>query len=129
MYKSLPFLKQIDQSKMRITPETEVHLTNIVAKKLQDNDFDLTDFGFQLRSKLTTAIKNSIYNGYVVASSSSMDKYNPKDPQLEIYVHLKLKEINTSLNGTAKFRVMCRLSATNGTLTIRNISRNFTIEK
>lgn len=129
MYKSLPFLKNIDPSKIRITSETEIHITNILAKKLQDNGFSIEKFGFQFRPNTIKALKQAIFNGYVVAINPSTDAHNPQDKQLEVYIHLILKEINPTLSGIAKIRTVCRFSINHGTLTIRNIAKNFIVEK
>jgi len=47
---------------------------------------------------------------------------------LEIYSYVKLNEIDESLNGIAKLRIVCRLSLSNGILSLRTIDKNFVVE-
>ena len=55
--------------------------------------------------------------------------HNPSDRQLEIYTYINLKEVDPDLQGIAKIKILCRLSAYNGTLTIRNIQKYFSVEE
>jgi hypothetical protein len=57
-----------------------------------------------------------------------VDQVGSHDRLLEFSCNIDLATIHKKLEGYAHLKVYCRLSATNGTLTLRNIERNFQIE-
>lgn len=75
-------------------------------------------------------LKNAIPRGIIISSYKSEDTHNPLDRQLEIYSYINLKNIDPSLTrvSIAKLKIYCRLSVSNGSLTVRTIDKNFNIE-
>jgi hypothetical protein len=124
-YTDFPVLSAIPADQIRITPNTSQHIVNIFIKKLYDigiNAENITD------QNIITELKNAIPRGIILTSHKAEDNHNPLDRQLEIYSYMSLKNIEPSLNKIAKLKIHCRLSVSNGSLTIRTIDKNFSIE-
>lgn len=90
---------------------------------------DVSSFEPTLEMAVINAVRQAIPRGLVLASYPSEDMHNPLDRQLQIYTYVDLASIDGDLEGTAKLTILCRLSVTHGTLTIRNIQKNFEVEE
>lgn len=128
-YSSFPILQAISANRIRITPATAGHVANLFIKRLFTVGQDVSSFAPTLELGVVNAIRQAIPNGLVISSYPSEDLHNPLDRQLQIYIYVNIKQIDDDLEGTAKLMVLCRLSAYQGTLTIRNIQRNFDVEE
>jgi hypothetical protein len=124
-YTDIPFLKNITADRIRVSPGAYTHVANIFANGLSQNLVD--EYNNRLDpNKIINEIRMSIPRGIILQNSPADD--NPRDRQLEIYTFVKLKNIDKSLDGIVKLRVWCRLSVLQGILSLRTISKNFTIE-
>lgn len=75
------------------------------------------------------AIKQAIPRGLILHNNKSEDTHNPMDRQLEIYTYVDLPTIDPKFRGVAKIKIIARLSLAYGTLTIRTIQKNFSVEQ
>jgi len=96
---------------------------------LFDTGQDISSFEPTLEGIVINAIRQAIPKGLILASYPSEDLHNPLDRQLQIYTYVDLGSIDQDLVGTAKITVLCRLSVTHGTLTVRNLQRNFDVDE
>jgi hypothetical protein len=127
-YTSIPVLSAIGADRIRVTPQAARHIASIFVKRLYDLNMDVGGLDMSLEAAIINEIRKSAVRGVVLNNNQSDDTHNPLDRQIEIYTYLNLKDINPALNGIAKFKVLCRLSLSNGTLSLRTISRNFLAE-
>ena len=103
------------------------HIFTIFLKRLYDLNMEAEEPDISTERNVINEIRKAIPRGIVLYNYSSDDTFNPLDRQLEIYIYLDTKNIDQSLRGIAKLRVICRLSLYNGTLTLRTIDRNFPV--
>lgn len=127
-YGSIPVLAAISADRIRATPQASNHIASIFVKRLYDLNMDVGGLDMSLEGSVVNEIRKAVVRGIVLNNSPSDDTHNPLDRQLEIYTYVNLKDINPSLNGIAKLKVLCRLSLSNGSLSLRTISRNFSAE-
>lgn len=97
-------------------------------KRLYDLGIKAADLDYSLENNITNEIRRAVPRGIVLFNYPSDDTHNPLDRQIEIYTYVKLNDINKSLNGIAKMKIACRLSSSNGTLSLRTIDKNFIVE-
>lgn len=97
-------------------------------KRLYDLGIAVGDLDDSLENNITNEIRKAIPRGIILFNYKSDDMHNPLDRQIEIYTYVKLKDVNQSLNGIAKMKVACRLSSSNGTLSLRTIDKNFVVD-
>jgi len=117
-----------DIKNIRITSAAEDHLAQIFIKRLDDFNIEISDLPYEFKNKLIPAIKNSILKGLVIQISPVDDDSNPKDRYVDILTSLDLQSINLELpNQKATFRVVCRFSAYQKTLTVKTMQKNFRI--
>lgn len=81
-----------------------------------------------LEVNIAREIRNAVPRGIVLTNNASADSHNPLDRQLEVYSYVKLRDIDPALEGLAKITISCRLSLSDGSLSLRTISRNFNAE-
>jgi len=89
---------------------------------------DVGALDLSLENNIVNQIRAAVPRGIVLTNVISDDTHNPLDRQLEIYTYVKLSDIDPGLDGIAKLTVGCRLSLSNGTLSLRTISKNFNAE-
>lgn len=145
-YSSIPVLQSIGPDKIKITAAAATHIVNLFSKRLYDlNAFDtMKDFGEPFSRNLLNEIKEAIPKGIVISVASVDDMNNPLDKQLDIYTYLDISKvlnkrdaINAELEagvkptsyGYAKLKILCRLSAHAGIISVRTIQKNFDIGK
>jgi len=121
-------LSRIGPDRIRITPATADHVNRTFVKRLHDENADIHTYGKNLENKILTAIKLAITNGVVVRNLPVEDLHNPNDRMLDIQIGVNLATIDPQLEGWASIKVLCRLSTSQGTLTLRTIQKNFPIE-
>lgn len=124
-YSSIPALAAITPDKIRITPASMQHISNIFIKRMYDLNLDTDLSAPLLEPNIINAIRTAIPHGIVLSNHPAQDSHNPMDRQIEIYIGINLSNIDSGITGTAKLKVMCRLSVFNNTLTLRSIERNF----
>jgi hypothetical protein len=129
-YTDVSILRNITPDKIRVTPETGKAIIRSFATRLAKvrQMASLEPYIRVVELKLIPAIKQAIYNGWVIQSDDVIDDYNPRDKYIEVYTRLNLAEIDETLSGAAKLYISCRVSADKGLLTVRKISKNFAIE-
>jgi hypothetical protein len=118
-------LQAITSDRIRMTPNTAQHIVNIFNKKLYDANIDPENIQDQ---NILNELKSAIPRGIILSSHKAEDNHNPLDRQLEIYSYINLTNLDPSIKGIAKLKIYCRLSVSNGSLTIRTIDKNFNIE-
>jgi hypothetical protein len=124
-YSQFPILQAITPDKIRITPATVQHIVSIFVKRFYDIGLDVDKLDDK---KLMNELRNAIVKGYVLYNHQSDDSYNPLDRQLELYSYIDLSKLDLTYKGVAKFKILCRLSLTHGSLSIRTIQKNFPVE-
>lgn len=86
-------------------------------------DSDKLDTSLEI--KIVNEIRKAVPKGIVLYNYPSDDTHNPLDRQIEVYTYINLSDIDQSLNGIIKLRVACRLSLSNGLMSLRTIEKNF----
>ena len=94
---------------------------------MQDLNADVHVVNVNLENNILHALRTEITNGLLIRNFP-VDQAGSQDRLLEFSCNIDLTHIHPKLEGYAHLKVYCRLSATNGTLTLRNIERNFQIE-
>jgi hypothetical protein len=87
-------------------------------------------------NNIVKEVANSIPRGLVMNIYPSDDVHNPLDKQVEVYTYFNIATLDPALageegeewEGLVKFRAFCRFSATNGTLSLRTVQKNFQVE-
>lgn len=115
----------IKSNQIHISPGAAKHISNIFIKRLYDFNKDVMGTNPNFEQKLLNEIRLAIPKGIILSNNQSSDTHNPLDRQLEVYTYIDLSNINTNLNGIVKFTVICRLSLSNGSLSLRTIEKNF----
>ncbi len=105
------------------------HINRVFAERLHTLNLDIRTYGKNLENQTAAAIKRGIFNGIVIRSLPAEDMHNPDDRMLDMVIYIDLSTIDQTLEGTAEIKVVCRFSAKNGTLTLRNIQRNFEVSE
>jgi hypothetical protein len=122
-------LQRITADRIRITTPLIEQINRIFAERLHTLNLDIHTYGKNLENATMAAIRRGIVNGTVVRSTPAEDMHNPDDRMLDMVIFVDLSTIDQTLEGTAEIKVVLRLSAKNGTLTIRNIQRNFQVSE
>lgn len=78
-----------------------------------------------METNLINQIRAAVPKGIVLFNYPSDDGFNPLDRQIEVYTYIKLQDVDSNLDGIVKLRVLCRLSVSNGMLSLRTIDKNF----
>lgn len=102
-------------------------MNRLVAKGINTNNIN--------ENNIVREVANSIPRGFVIQIYPSDDVHNPLDKQIEIYTYFPLSVLDPELeqgvgeddDGLVKFRALCRFSATNGTLSLRTVQKNFSV--
>ena len=128
-YQSIPALQRITADRIRITSPLLDHINRVFAERLHTLNLDIRTYGKNLENQTAAAIKRGIFNGIVIRSLPAEDMHNPDDRMLDMVIYIDLSTIDQTLEGTAEIKVVCRFSAKNGTLTLRNIQRNFEVSE
>lgn len=124
-YNQFPILQAIPANSIRITPNAAQHIVSIFEKRLYDIGLDADKLD---DTRLLNELRNAIVKGYILYNHQSDDSHNPLDRQLEMYSYIDLATLDPSYAGLAQFKMLCRLSLTHGTLSVRTIQRNFPVE-
>lgn len=129
-YTDIPFLAGVTPSKIRITPETGRYLVGAFGRRIANvlDIADLSPYIDALEKNLIPVLKQAIYDGWVLNADNVLDTHNPNDKYIEVYTRLNLSDVIPDLNGTAKLHVSCRLSANQGTVTVRGVKKHFEID-
>lgn len=112
---------------IRITINAANHTDRVFTARLRDLNADIHTVGVNLENNILRAIKVAITNGLLIRNFP-VDQAGSPDRLLEFQCNIDLSTIHKQLEGMAHLKVYCRLSATNGTLTLRNIEQKFQIE-
>lgn len=129
-YTDIPVLSGISSSNIRITMDTARMIINSFIHRLSNvkGIGDIKEYVPSIEKHLIPQLKEAIYNGWVISSASVDDQFNSQDKYIEFYTRLNLPSIDPKLTGFAKLYIICRISAKNKTLTVKNIKRQFAIE-
>ena len=127
-FDSFEILRKISPQAIRITPNAANHVSSLFARRLYNLHMDLGDFDQEVEQGIIRELRNAIPRGLVLNNHQSEDSYNPLDRKLELYVYMDLNKIDPQLRGTAKLKVLCRLSLANGSLSLQTIQRNFAVD-
>jgi hypothetical protein len=104
------------------------HVSRIFVKRLYDLGINPGSLDIDLEKNIVNEIRNSVTRGIILFNHQSDDSHNPLDRQLEIYSYVNLSSIDPSLSGIAKLKIICRMSLTDGSISLRTIQKNFSIE-
>ena len=88
---------------------------------------DMNIGNVNLENNILRALKIAITNSLLIRNFP-VDQAASHDRLLEFSCNIDLTTIHPKLEGYAHLKVYCRLSATDGTLTLRNLEPNFQIE-
>ena len=130
-YTELGALKHITPDQMRVSGPTGRAIIATFATRLAKvkKIDDLEPYIEMIEANLIPQLKDAIYRlGWVIQSDPVEDTANPNDKYITIYTRLQLASVDSALSGVAKLYVNCRVSAEHGTLTLRNIVKNFPID-
>lgn len=95
---------------------------------MYDVGLDAEALDLSLERNIVGEIRKAIPKGIVLYNHQSDDSFNPLDRQIEVYTYVRLSDIDPSIDGVAKIKVLCRLSLTTGALSLRTIDKNFAVE-
>jgi hypothetical protein len=128
-FSDVDFLKGVGVEKIHISPGAKQLITTnfmrVLFNKLGD---DARKFLPAAEAKLTSLMKQSIYNGWVVRLDSVDDIANPNDRYIQVYTRFNLAQLDSDLKGIAKIYINCRVSPSKGIVSVRGISKHFDIE-
>jgi len=93
-----------------------------------DESIDVSRLAPGIEARIINELRSAITRGLVLSSVATEDAHNPRDRYLEMYSYVNMGAIDRTLNGTAKLKISCRLSAFAGILSIRTVQRNFKID-
>lgn len=127
LFRSIPVLAKITPDQIRITINAANATDRVFRARLRDLNADIHTVNVNLENNIMKALKVAITNGLLIRNFP-VDQAGSRDRLLEFSCNIDLTHIHPQLEGYAHLKVYCRLSATNGTLTLRNIERNFQIE-
>lgn len=127
LYRNIPALNKITPDQIRVTINAASHIDKLFRARLQDLNADIHTVGVNIENNIVRALRQAIVNGILIRNFP-VDDPSSKDRLLEFSININLANVHDKLEGMAYLKVYCRLSASNGSLTVRNIDKNFKIE-
>jgi len=127
LFSSIPALSRIKPDQIRITINTANHTDRVFRARLMDLHADIHVNNVNLENSILRALKIAITHSLLLRNFP-VDQAGSRDRLLEFSCNIDLTTIHPKLEGYAHLKVYCRLSATDGSLTLRNLEPNFQIE-
>ncbi len=121
----VPGLNSITPHNIIVSPATAEYVSNIFIQRLKELKQPITQTDFS--RKLIAALKQAIFDGWVLSIADAQDTNHPQDKFINIYTRLKLNSIDPFIGGTARLKLVCRFSYSRNTLMLKSIQKHFTI--
>jgi hypothetical protein len=121
-------LAAITSDKIRTTGATSMHINTIFINRLISLGIGIDNIN---EHNIIREVVSSIPKGFVLNIYPSDDVHNPLDKQIEIFAYFDIRSLIPDYDdgdGIVKLKVLCRFSAVSGTLSLRTMQKNFSID-